>query len=353
MAFANHRLSNQENRIEFLVHMEKRSPGKSDLYLNLDSALKRDMQYHYAGMISALYWIELCQDPKYGHVGLVDLIDRIAPRIIDRMCADTSGLSSLSFVSLGPGDGEVDIRILRHLQESLAIRCYHGFDFSFELLRYAVGRISVAKGLRGRFPIRAIYSDFAEAWKYLPLEEGIRLFSLTGFTLGNYNEAHLIGQITKLMNGCDFLLVDARLHDFESWNGRSAVPKQQLLHLLSSYSDQLTNRFVFGPIEAATRASSADVTFDCRISREITCVPMALNATIFCKGLRTKMRLTGELITRERLDLASTTFYRYSELRNWLSEMGLECIWTTQEHNVALFLLKQTSSPTKKALVEK
>ncbi len=351
MAFANHRLSNQDNKIEFLVPMQKTSPGKADpiteLYINLDSALRRDMQYHYAGVMSALYWIGLCQDPKYGHIALVDLVDRTSPQIIDRICADQPGLSSLSFVSLGPGDGEVDIRILRHLQESLAIRCYYGLDFSFELLRYAVGRISVAKGLRGRFPIMAIYSDFAEAWKYLPLEESIRLFSLTGFTLGNYNEAHFLGQIKKLMNDRDFLIVDARLHDLESWDGRSPVLKQQLLHLLSSYSDQLTNRFVFGPVEAATMASSADVTFDCKISREITCVPMALNATIFCKGLRTKMRLTGELVARERLDLASTTFYRCSELQNWFSEVGLECIWKTKKHNIALFLLRRTSSSTK------
>jgi len=337
--------------------MKKMGPGKADpiaeLYVSLDSALRQDMQYHYAGMMSALYWIGLCQDPKYGHIALVDLVDRIAPQIIERMCTDTPGLSSLSFVSLGPGDGEVDIRILRHLQKSLAIHWYYGLDFSFELLRYAVGRISVAKGLRDCFPMRAIYSDFAEAWRYLPLEEGIRLFSLTGFTLGNYNEAYLLGQITKLMNGCDFLLVDARLHDLESWDGRSPVSKQKLLHLLSSYSDQLTNRFVFGPIEAATMASSSDVTFDCKISREITCVPKALNATIFCKGLRTTMRLTGELVARERLDLASTTFYRCLELQDWFSGVGLQCIWKIQSHNVALFLLKRTSASKKKLIIRK
>jgi len=57
-----------------------------------------------------------------------------------------------------------------------------------------------------------------------------------------------------------------------------------MVRLLGSYSQEKTNRFVFGPVEAATIASAADVTFDCKINRELTSVPNVLNVTIFCSG---------------------------------------------------------------------
>jgi len=315
----------------------------TDSYTNLEAVLRGDMLYHYAGSVPALYWIALCRHPQYGHLELVDLVDRSFPQVVRVLHANVKGLTPLDFVSLGPGDGEIDIRVLHHLEDSFDVRCYHCLDFSFELLRHAVFRVSTARALKNHFRIQAIWGNFLESGSMVVGKESVRLFALTGFTLGNYNEAELLGKIHRLMTPRDFLLVDAHLHDLKTWNGQLPVSSQELLPLLNNYTQDTTNRFVFGPVEAATTATAADVTFGYGINREMTSVPRALNATIFCRDLRTRMRFSGEAVNRERLNLASTTFYDCTNLKKWFPTAGFQCVWETQEGCVALFLLRPSA----------
>ncbi len=335
-----------EDRIQISVHRDMINPGRIDLlkelYSDLNAALRPDMLYHYSGTISSLHWIALCQNREYGHIELVELIDRSFPEVARIMKANMPKAVSMNLVSLGPGDGETDIRILRHLETAFDFRCYYCIDFSFELLRHAVFRVSSAKVLKNGFRIKAVCGNFAESSDLLVCEEGARLFALTGFTLGNYNEINLLGKIRTLMTDRDFLLVDARLHDLKNWDGQSPIALGEISHLLNSYAQEQTDHFVFGPVEAVTLASVADVTFGRRINRETTCVPKALNVTLCCNGLRTKMRFTGEPVERAHLDLATTTFYSYTDLRRWLPDAGFNCIWDQQEDRVGLFLLTRS-----------
>lgn len=348
-------LADRNDRIEFTVHRNMYDPARviplTDLYGNLDLFLRKDLLYHYSGSISALNWIALCQHPKYHHIELVELVDGSLPEIVQSLRVHVSNRTSFSLVSLGAGDGEIDIRILRHFEDAFNIPCYYCLDFSFELLRYAVFRVSAANVLKQSFRIKAVCGNFAETDGLLEHEEGARLFSLTGFTLGNYNEAHLLGKIAHMMTERDFLLVDAHLHGVKNPPEGDPASKQEVLPLLDCYAPEIQNRFVFGPIEVATIASPSDVTFDYKISREMTAVPNALNLTICCKNLRTKMRYTGETIERSILDLASTTFYRYSDLREWFIAHNFQCVWEKQAGSIALFLLKPSESPDSLNLV--
>jgi hypothetical protein len=52
------------------------------------------------------------------------------------------------------------------------------------------------------------------------------------------------------------------------------------------------------------------------------------------------MRFTDEVIQRDRLDLASTTFYSYGKLLNWFSTAGFQPIWNKNAGSIGLFLLK-------------
>lgn len=336
----------QSDRIRFSVHGDMLNPAGirilKDLYTNLDDALGRGMLYHYSGTLSSLYWITLCRNPEYGHIELVALIDRSFPEVTRMLQAGRPQNNVINLVSLGAGDGETDIAILRHLEDAFDFRCYYCIDFSFELLRHAVFRISSAKGLKNGFRIHAICGNFVESADLLSQEESVRLFSLTGFTLGNYNEAKLLEKIGWLMSDHDFLFVDARLHDLNDWDGRSPVSKQKISHLINSYVQESTNRFAFGPVEAATTATITDVIFDYRINREMTTVPRALNITVCCSNLKTKMRLSGKVVDKEHLDLASTTFYSFDDLRRWFPKAGFNCVWNKQEDRVALFLLARS-----------
>jgi len=338
--------TDQNNRIEFDLQQNMFDPERiiplADLYINLDAVLREDMLCHYSGAVPAMYWIALCRNPDYGHIQLVDLVDRSFPLIVRALRANVTNLTSLSLVSLGPGDGDIDIKILRHLEEGFDVPSYCCMDFSFELLRYAVARVSKAEELKNDFRIQAIWGDFAVSNGILNREECPRLFALTGFTLGNYNEADLLGNINQLMTGHDFLLVDAHLHNLKDCSSQYPDLEQEMTQMLSGYSQEETNRFVFGPVEAITTASSSDVIFDRKVNRDMTSVPNALNVTISCKDLRTRMRFANGLIERDHLDLATTTFYSYEDLRKWFPIAGFDCVWQKQEGSVALFLLKRS-----------
>jgi hypothetical protein len=338
--------TDQNNRIEFDLQQNmfdsERIIPLDDLYMNLDAVLRKDMLCHYSGTVSAMYWIALCRNPEYGHIQLVDLVDRSFPQIVRALRANVTNLTSLSLVSLGPGDGDIDIKILRHLEEGFNVPSYCCIDFSFELLRYAVARVSRAGELKNDFRIQAIWGDFAESNGILNRAECPRLFTLTGFTLGNYNEADLLGNIGQLMAEHDFLFVDAHLHNQKDCSGQYSDLEQNLTQMLGGYSQAETNRFVFGPVEAITTASSADVIFDRKVNRDMTSVPNALNVTISCKDLRTQMRFANELIERDHLDLATTTFYNFEDLGKWFLIAGFDCVWQKQEGSIALFLLKRS-----------
>ncbi len=340
------KLTDQNKRIEFDLQRNMFDPERiiplAELYINLDAVLREDMLCHYSGTVSAMYWIALCRNPEYGHIQLVDLVDRSFPQIVRALRANVTNLTSLGLVSLGPGDGDIDIKILRHLEEGFDVLSYCCIDFSFELLRYAVARVSRAEELKNDFRIQAIWGNFAISDGFLNREDCVRLFALTGFTLGNYNEADLLGNIRQQMTEHDFLLVDAHLHNLKDCDSQDLALAQEMIQMLSGYSQEETNRFVFGPVEAATTASSADVIFDRKVNRDITSVPNALNVTLLCKDLRTRMRFTNELIERDHLDLATTTFYNCEDLRKWFPTAGFDCVWQKQEGSVALFLLKRS-----------
>ena len=125
--------------------------------------------------------------------------------------------------------------------------------------------------------------------------------------------------------------------------GRDAIEREGLEQLLGSYSQEATNRFVFGPVETVTTASASDVGFEFHIHREMTAVPDAVNVTICCINLKTRMRFTGEPVERSRLDLATTTFYDPAALKEWFPSCGLDCLREERSGPFALFLLKRSA----------
>ncbi len=339
-----------DDRVEFLVdrsiYATREAASLVRKHSRLGGAVTLDLQHHYSGPIQALYWIELCRDRAYGHHDLVRRIDAAFPAALRAMRQVLPADGPLSLVSLGPGDGEIDIRLLRHLERSEELHGYLGVDFSFGLLAFAVNRILHSSRLSTRFPVRAIFGDFtALSPRALDVAGRAthRLFSLTGFTLGNYPEPALLRRIAALMAGEDFLLVDARLHTLELWDGRRRLSREERDSVLASYAHEGCNRFVFGPVETVTTSTATDVEFGYDLCRRITRVPRALNAVIYCRDLRTRMRVTGRPVHRRRLNLAATTLYSFDELGEWFPSQGLELVWSVKTGTVCLFLLRRAA----------
>ena len=332
-------------RVSFLVDSTMYAQGSTSprgVYGELDEAVRTDLFYHYSTPICAQRWLDVCEDPAYGHLELLDRMGGAVPELAAALAADCGG-THLSLTSLGPGDGAMDERILRGLDRDFELDSYCGLDFSFELLRTSVRRIAGAEGFRHPFPIHAICGDFTDLSVVDALRRdaaATRLFTLTGFTFGNYSETALARNIRSLMHEGDYLLLDARLHDFGPLPEDMAGFRDRNGTAFSSYDRATVRRFVFGPVEVATTATAEDVHIGFDVTRSLTTVTNGLNLVIYATGLDTTMRLTGQRVRRDRLDLAVTTLYHFPDLSPWLADVGFEVVWHRRSGGVAFFLLK-------------
>lgn len=314
-----------------------------DVYGDLARVVRPDLRYHYSTPLCAQRWLDVCDDPAYGHRALLEAVSGAMPEVAGALGASARGRSRLALCSLGPGDGSVDERMLLGLAPAFPSLSYTGLDFSFELLRRSVRRLASAPGLPEDLSLTAVCGDFTGV-RSLPLPEdagAMRLFALTGFTLGNYPEPALLGDIAALMRAGDHLFLDARLHPFAPLPDDMGAFNRERRDLLASYDLESVRRFVFGPVEVSTTAVASDVRIGFEHSRSFTAVPNALNLVIYCTGLDATMRLTGERVRRDRLDLAVTTSYHHPDLGAWLAGSGLTTVWQGTADGVAFYLLRR------------
>lgn len=315
-----------------------RSP--TDVCTDLDVAVQPDLRYHFSGPLCAAYWIDLCHSREYRHDRVVDAIESALPQLVQALQNHSARRPRVSLFSLGPGDGEVDIRLLQGLRPAIEIASYRCVDFSFELLEHAVRRI-LASGAVDGLPVRARCADFTDPDGAAARNGDCDLLLLTGYTFGNNNEARMLSDLAGRMRPGDFLLLDGRLHAFAG--DEANLTREQQGSLVKGYDNPASNRFAFGPVETVTTARARDVDFDYRIGRFVTKVPKALNVVTGCRGLEAPMRLTGRVVARDHLDLASTTLYEFESLRDWLAASPLRLRFAARNDETGVFLLeKQT-----------
>jgi len=144
------------------------------------------------------------------------------------------------------------------------------------------------------------------------------------------------------MRAGDYLLLDARLHSLGAWPVDRQLTAAEQRATIDGYDIPSVRRFVFGPVEVATHATADDVAFRFDVSRALTTVPNALNVVISCQGLDTTMRLTGERVRRDRLDLAVTTRYHAPDLHAWIGTAGFATVWQQDVSGVSFLLLRRS-----------
>lgn len=317
-----------------------------EVYGDLDRVVRSDLYYHYATPVCAQRWLDVCEDPVYGHAALLERVADVMPRVVDALREDGGGKINAELCSLGPGDGSVDERMLEGLAGGFALSAYTGLDFSFELLRRSVHRLAHAPGLPEDLAVRAICGDFTDLGS-VTLDEhnprAVRIFALTGFTFGNYPEADLLRNIGRLMAEGDYLFLDARLHALGPLPGDLGPfqPEAGGVGTGAAYDAGSVRRFVLGPVEIATTVDTSALRVSFEVARSLTTIPNALNLVLYCTGLDATMRLTGERVRRDRLDLAVTTSYHLPDLAAWLRESGFTTVWHDHAGDVAFFLLRR------------
>ena len=317
------------------------TPGSAspiEVCSSLDVAVQIDLRYHFSGPLCASYWVDLCRCRDYGHDRLVGAVDEALTGISDALSRLFPPPTPLTVLSLGPGDGEVDVRLLERLRPALDVAAYRCVDFSFELLEFAVRRLR-ASGAAAGLPITAVCADFKEmdSWPAPGGEAGLWL--LTGYTMGNLDETQLLASLARRMQPGDCLLLDAHLHPYGRRDDDFTDTERSLL--VRGYDNPTTNRFAFGPVETITTAVSADVAFAQRVGSFGTTVPGGVNVVIGCAGLDARMRLTGAPVRRSHLDLCSTTLYDFDSLREWLNATPLDLITASRHGDTGVFLLQR------------
>jgi hypothetical protein len=314
------------------------------VYGELERVVRADLQYHYSTPICAQRWLDVCDDPAYGHDALLRRITEVFPGLVDALVADRGGVAGIAVTSLGPGDGSIDQRVLQAIDRSVGVHSYRALDFSFELLRRAVHRIAHTGDFRQPFPIDAVCGDFTDVEglrEVIADSDAARLFLLTGLTLGNYAEDRLLRQVSEgLMSPGDYLLVDGRSHGLDPGRPASSFTFEERGDLTRSYDLETVRRFVLGPLEVATEAGGHEIEIGYDIDRGLTTVPGAWNIVIHARDLETTMRLTGTPVRRDRLDLAVTTLYHTSSLGSWFPSQGFEVVWEDSRDGTSFFLLR-------------
>jgi len=139
----------------------------------------------------------------------------------------------------------------------------------------------------------------------------------------------------------EYLVLDARLHALDPLAEGGELPVARAGGTSDHYDTGTVRRFVLGPVEVATVATTDDIDVSFEMARTRTTVPNAVNLVIYCSGLDTTMRLTGERIRRDRLDLAVTTAYRLPDLMSWFDGSGFTTVWQGSDGDVAFFLLRR------------
>jgi Predicted nucleotide-binding protein containing TIR-like domain/Histidine-specific methyltransferase, SAM-dependent len=332
---------------DFLVDSSlSHSLNDLQLQIELDNYLagngSASLKYNYLGAVGAQNWLDLSGDPTYGHSELHQAFIGNAEEIVK---ASGLGGQPVDFVSLGPGDGKIDIQLLQALKHEAILRYYYPLDCSLELLQTAVTAVINTKHLwrNKSFKIKAIHGEFTRLGDCRPIfgyHNIPNFFSLIGYSFGNYNEAQLLGTLRAGMEPNDLLLVDARLH-----GGISEKPtNNERLEIAANYKHRPNNRFAFGHVERATYAEFRSTSFLYDVNMSVTSVPGAINVVTYCVDINTRFRRTNKKLSRKRFDLAVTTLYDGEKLKSWLYTKGFELLWSHRDKSTIFCLLRKPAS---------
>ncbi len=170
-------------------------------------------KYFYFNSYCAYNWIKLVEDRnnyKLSHQSYT-LLQECFNEILNIIQEQNN--ESISYVSLGVGDGKDDCYILDKLLDSKYNRIdYYLYDISFDLISYTLNHItsSLSKNIDKIANIKIFNSDFEFIQgfsKDFKSDTNPKLFSMLGSTISNFNETWLMKKIINVMSIGDYLLL--------------------------------------------------------------------------------------------------------------------------------------------------
>jgi predicted nucleotide-binding protein with TIR-like domain/histidine-specific SAM-dependent methyltransferase len=311
-----------------------------DLCDYLSTGDRTDLKYNYLGTLCAANWLDLSEDPTYGHSDLVEVIKSNRETIIESAQLTNS---AVDFVSLGPGDGVIDKYLLFEMQRRCDLRHYYPIDLSFELLQKAVMEILDTRWVLKTFRVKAIHGDFTRLSVYRPVfnfDPAPNFFCLIGYSFGNHNEAELLGKLREGMGAGDLLLLDVRLHQLGQV-GTKRLNDQTTQTIVVNYHHALNNRFAFGPVETVTVCDFDSVEF----LYDVTYQPHICTECSQCGDLlqerQHQISAQQQEAESQQTYLTVTTLYDFASLADWFPSKGFQLVWSKAVAQTGLFLVRK------------
>jgi len=271
-------------------------------------------------------WIQLTHDPGYRYFAeslgfFRDHSSRIAAVIVDSL-----GAAEIDFISLGPGDGQKDLTLLRALAEFASDKgglYYYPYDVNPSMISAAMRLIGTERRLK-KIKVKAMLANFDSLPQFAPIyhyRDAPNVLSLLGNTLGNFSDERDFLQrvYDGAMSAGDLLLLEVR--------NREEGPGPDL-------GRELSKRFNFGALEIL------GISFDPERMeyRETSNARSTVPGTQTSLARYSKVTVGGR--EREYVDLAIINRYDVHQLRIVCSEIGYRIIGEPEvSGSVAMLML--------------
>jgi hypothetical protein len=175
-------------------------------------------RYHYSDSEAAEIWIRLCEQPTYKYMrSTLEFWSGDLGRTFTDVVQQQIGTDSFDFVSLGPGDGQKDARIVAHWAQAGVDLLYYPYDASVPLAGHAVEAVrarSRTAEYRHGVPTKLVIGDFRdlehvrEVFAHRPYPNVVSLLG----TLGNLgSDVRFLADLRGVMGDDDLLILEVRL----------------------------------------------------------------------------------------------------------------------------------------------
>jgi uncharacterized SAM-dependent methyltransferase len=190
-------------------------------------------RYSYWFPPSVRAWLDLCSDGAYrNYVRSSRLVEAHAEDVAD-LAAERAAGATLDVVSLGAGQADKDLVLLRALRARRSLASYRPVDASQALLELGC---TAAAGFE-REGVKADISLPAHLDAIDAMREGRpALWLLLGNTLGAFDPTSLCADLRRVVKPKDCLVLDAEILD-----GATTI---------AGYDNPLNRRFAFAPLAA-------------------------------------------------------------------------------------------------------
>ena len=258
----------------------------------------------YVGEEGAHGWLGVVNDPNY------PLGDAVMQQMVDLRVGSLNGITPMTVVSLGPGDGIQDAMFLQALARNADELQYIPVDISRRLLLEAVKNVEHHVAIPA-----AVHCDFEEseslADALVAYGQPPVLIAMFGGTIGNLDSGirRFLTRIQRLMGPDDAFLVDVPLAG-DAWS-----PENEPRLKAENYSPTFRSFFqrCAGPACRDADSDSVTMPFEEQFELSLADDPELNARTIEAKNLK-----TGEVIRNRR--------FHWPSFLDWVRGNGFQVL---------------------------